>query len=50
MENFKLCGDPEHWINVLTDGKCWKCERELAAFNETQQRPQTESEAVRLSR
>jgi hypothetical protein len=24
----KLCGDPEHWVNVLLFNECWKCERE----------------------
>ena len=30
VEKFQICKNPDHWQNMIVDGKCFTCESEFA--------------------
>lgn len=32
-EQFEFCKSEDHWFNMIVDGRCMACEKELAQFD-----------------
>jgi hypothetical protein len=32
VEKFQICKNPDHWQNMIVDGKCFTCESEFVEF------------------
>jgi hypothetical protein len=32
VEEFQVCKNPDHWQNMIIDGKCFSCQAEFAEF------------------
>jgi hypothetical protein len=44
-KQWKVCGDPDHWVNMLLFNECFKCKRELAlAADLPKQEPWSDAE------